>query len=208
MTNTAKPTILVVDDEPSICWGFERLLSEQGYLVLTASSAEEGLEKAAQQRIDLLVLDVRLPGEDGISALPRFRCVIGNAPVVIMTAFGDLETAVAAIHGGASDYLTKPFKLEDASRVCEAMLLQSKQTTTLEFDTADLEPADPAMLVGRSPAMQQVFRRIALVADSELSVLITGETGTGKELVAAAIHRHSRRRDEAYVAIAPASLSE
>lgn len=208
MTNTAKPTILVVDDEPSICWGFERLLSEQGYLVLTASSAEEGLEKAAQQRIDLLVLDVRLPGEDGISALPRFRSAIGDAPVVIMTAFGDLETAVAAIHGGASDYLTKPFKLEDASRVCEAMLLQSRQTTNPEFDTADLEPADAAMLVGRSPAMQQVFRRIALVADSELSVLITGETGTGKELVAAAIHRHSRRRDEAYVAIAPVSLSE
>lgn len=208
MTKTAPQTILVVDDEPSICWGFERLLSEQGHLVLTASSAEEGLEKAARQRIDLLVLDVRLPGEDGINALPRFRNVIGDAPVVIMTAFGDLETAVAAIHGGASDYLTKPFKLEDASRVCEAMLLQSQQTEQTEFDTADVHPAGAAVLVGRSEAMQQVFRRIALVADSELSVLITGETGTGKELVAAAIHRHSRRRDKSYVAIAPVSLSE
>lgn len=208
MTNTATHTILVVDDEPSICWGFERLLSEQGHVVLTASSAEEGLEKAASQKIDLLVLDVRLPGEDGISALPRFRNVIGDAPVVIMTAFGDLETAVAAIHGGANDYLTKPFKLEDASRVCEAMLLQSRQAESPEFDTADLEPAEAALLVGRSAAMQQVFRRIALVADSELSVLITGETGTGKELVAAAIHRHSHRRDESYVAIAPVSLSE
>lgn len=208
MTNSATHTILVVDDEPSICWGFERLLSEQGHVVLTASSAEEGLEKAEEQRIDLLVLDVRLPGEDGISALPRFRNAIGDAPVVIMTAFGDLETAVAAIHGGANDYLTKPFKLEDASRVCEAMLLQSRQSGRPDFDTADLEPADAAMLVGRSPAMQQVFRRIALVADSELSVLITGETGTGKELVAAAIHRHSRRRDESYVPIAPVSLSE
>ncbi|MAI30736.1 MAG: sigma-54-dependent Fis family transcriptional regulator [Rhodopirellula sp.] len=208
MTRTSTHTILVVDDEPSICWGFERLLTDQGHNVLTASSAEEGLEKAAAQQIDLLVLDVRLPGEDGISALPRFRHAIGDAPVVIMTAFGDLETAVAAIHGGASDYLTKPFKLEDASRVCEAMLLQSQEAETPEFDTADLEPSGAAVIVGRSAAMQQVFRRIALVADSELSVLITGETGTGKELVAAAIHRHSRRRDESYVAIAPVSLSE
>ncbi|MAI73083.1 MAG: sigma-54-dependent Fis family transcriptional regulator [Rhodopirellula sp.] len=208
MTTKSGHTILVVDDEPSICWGFERLLAEQGHIVLTASSAEEGLEKAAAQQIDLLVLDVRLPGDDGITALPRFRLAIGDAPVVIMTAFGDLETAVAAIHGGASEYLTKPFKLEDASRVCEAMLVQSQQTDNPDFDTADLEPAGAAVLVGRSAAMQQVFRRIALVADSELSVLITGETGTGKELVAAAIHRHSLRRDESYVAIAPVSLSE
>jgi two-component system nitrogen regulation response regulator GlnG len=125
-----------------------------------------------------------------------------------MTAFGDLETAVAAIHGGASDYLTKPFKLEDASRVCQAMLIQGQQNQQQEFDTSDIEPVGAAVLVGRSAAMQQVFRRIALVADSELSVLITGETGTGKELVAAAIHRHSRRRDASYVAIAPVSLSE
>ena len=201
-------TILVVDDEPSICWGFERLLTEQGHSVLTASSAEEGLEKAIATPIDLLVLDVRLPGEDGISALPSFRNAIGDAPVVVMTAFGDLETAVAAIHGGASDYLTKPFKLEDASRVCQAMLVQARQNRQQEFDTSEMEPADGSVLVGRSAAMQQVFRRIALVADSELSVLITGETGTGKELVAAAIHRHSRRRDASYVAIAPVSLSE
>ena len=208
MTKTATCTVLVVDDEPSICWGFERLLSDQGHQVITASSAEEGLEKAASRQIDLLVLDVRLPGEDGISALPRFRHAIGDAPVVVMTAFGDLETAVAAIHGGASDYLTKPFKLEDASRVCQAMLIQGQQNQQQEFDTSDIEPVGAAVLVGRSAAMQQVFRRIALVADSELSVLITGETGTGKELVAAAIHRHSRRRDASYVAIAPVSLSE
>ena len=208
MNKLPKCTILVVDDEPSICWGFERLLSDLGHKVLTASSAEEGLEKAAAEQIDLLLLDVRLPGEDGISALPRFRHAIGDAPVVVMTAFGDLETAVAAIHGGASDYLTKPFKLEDASRVCQAMLRQGQQNQLQEFDTTEQGPVDTAVLVGRSAAMQQVFRRIALVADSELSVLITGETGTGKELVAAAIHRHSRRHSASYVAIAPVSLSE
>ena len=209
MNTSSKCTVLVVDDEPSICWGFERLLGEQGHHVLTASSAEEGLQTAADNQIDLLVLDVRLPGEDGISALPRFRREIGDAPVVVMTAFGDLDTAVAAIHGGASEYLTKPFKLEEASRVCQAMLFQAERAKQLDVEASPIDsPGDAAVLVGRSPSMQQVFRKIALVADSDLSVLITGETGTGKELVAAAIHRHSRRRESSYVTIAPVSLSE
>ena len=208
MKKSTKRTVLVVDDEPSICWGFERLLSEQGHAVLTASSAEEGLEKAAANQIDLLLLDVRLPGEDGISALPRFRGILGDAPVVVMTAFGDLETAVAAIHGGASDYLTKPFKLENALKLCQNMLAQVPFSAEQGREVSDVSLSDPAVLVGRSPAMQHVFRHIALVADSELSVLVTGETGTGKELVAAAIHRHSRRHDSPYVALAPVSLSE
>ncbi|MDE0864585.1 MAG: sigma-54 dependent transcriptional regulator [Rubripirellula sp.] len=208
MKKLTKRIVLVVDDEPSICWGFERLLSEQGHVVLTASSAEEGLEKAAANQIDLLLLDVRLPGEDGISALPRFRGILGDAPVVVMTAFGDLETAVAAIHGGASDYLTKPFKLENALKLCQNMLAQVPLSAEQGREVSDVSLSDPAVLVGRSPAMQHVFRHIALVADSELSVLVTGETGTGKELVAAAIHRHSRRHDSPYVALAPVSLSE
>ena len=208
MNNHTPCTVLVVDDEPSICWGFERLLSEQGHTVLTASSAEQGLERARENRIDLLLLDVRLPGEDGITALPRFRELLGEAPVVVMTAFGDLETAVAAIHGGATDYLTKPFKLEKALKVCQNLLEQENFGDDHNTDQREVSPGDAAVLVGHSPAMQKVFRLIALVADSDLSVLVTGETGTGKELVAAAIHRHSRRRDDPYVALAPVSLSE
>ena len=90
-------TVLVVDDEPSICWGFQQLLGQQGHEVLTASSAEEGLKLARDQEVSLVLLDVRLPGEDGLSALPKFRQATGEAPVIVMTAFGDLETAVAAI---------------------------------------------------------------------------------------------------------------
>ena len=127
MNTSSKCKVLVVDDEPSICWGFERLLGEQGHHVLTASSAEEGLQTAADNQIDLLVLDVRLPGEDGISALPRFRREIGDAPVVVMTAFGDLDTAVAAIHGGASEYLTKPFSKDELLNTIRQYVPQAEQ---------------------------------------------------------------------------------
>jgi DNA-binding NtrC family response regulator len=199
--------ILVVDDEPSICWGFDRMLREEGYEVLTASSAEAGLKLAAQHPIALVLLDVRLPGEDGLTALPKFRDVTGNAPIVVMTAFGDLETAVRAVSQGASDYLTKPFPLEQAAKTCRQALRRSDaRFSDNPSDSASAPSASP--LVGSSPAMQQVFRQIAMVADSPLSVLITGETGTGKELVAAAIHRHSRRHDKPYLTVAPVALSE
>ncbi len=197
--------VLVVDDEPSICWALEKMLKRDGHEVLTASSAEQGLQLAAEHHPALVVLDVRLPQQDGISALPQFLQTTNNAPVIVITAFGDLETAVAAVKNGATDYLTKPFKLEDASRVCRQALRESASRTA---PTATRPMTiDPSTLVGTSAAMQQVFRQIALVADSDLSVLITGETGTGKELVAAAIVRHSRRADQPYIPIAPVALN-
>ena len=208
MKSDAPSVVLVVDDEPSICWGFERLLGQQGHTVLTASSAEEGLEYAAQHDLSLILLDVRLPGMDGITALPQFRQASGDAPVVVMTAFGDLETAVGAVRGGACDYLTKPFKLDQADRICRQAMRKRTSVSNDEQPDAESPPPDVSVLVGRSSEMQQVFRQIALVADSDLSVLITGETGTGKELVAAAIHRHSRRHEQAYIAVAPVTFSE
>ncbi len=203
---TERATVLVVDDEPSICWAFERLLSDLGHVVKTASSAEEGLQLAATERPDLVLLDVRLPKEDGISALPKFIEASGGSPVIVMTAFGDLETAVAAVQRGASDYLVKPFQLDDARRVCQVALSTSRSRSApvpvVRKDQRENR------LVGSSPAMQQAFRQIALVAASDLSVLITGETGTGKELVGAAIHRHSHRAKEVYLPIAPVTLNE
>tara|TARA_R110002049_G_scaffold285698_4_gene466911 strand:- start:11822 stop:13237 length:1416 start_codon:yes stop_codon:yes gene_type:complete len=202
---TSQSTVLVVDDEPSICWALERMLVGEGHDVITASSAEEGLQLAEANDPAMVILDVRLPQQDGITALPKFLKATNNAPVIIITAFGDLETAVAAVKNGATDYLTKPFKLEDALRTCRTTLKKSARssppTATQPMTT------DNSVLIGSSPAMQQVFRQIALVADSDLSVLITGETGSGKELVAAAIHRHSRRADEPYIAIAPVALN-
>ncbi|TWU58672.1 Nitrogen regulation protein NR(I) [Rubripirellula tenax] len=204
-SSTHSSLVLVVDDEPSICWALERMLTGEGHEVITASSAEEGLQLAKSRKPSLVILDVRLPKEDGITALPKFLEATDNAPVVIITAFGDLETAVAAVRNGATDYLTKPFKLDDALRTCRAALKASVNRSAPT--TTEPMVLDQSVLVGESPAMQQVFRQIALVADSDLSVLITGETGTGKELVAAAMHRHSRRSSRPYIAIAPVAIN-
>lgn len=195
--------VLIVDDEPAICWGFERLLREEGHRVCTASSAELGLELARKERPALIILDVRLPGMDGITALPKFLEVTGGAAVVVMTAFGDLDTAVAAVRQGASDYLVKPFRLDDAVRACQNAMRQRPDSGFAH----QVKRQQPGSLVGRSTAIQQAFRQIALVADSDLSVLITGETGTGKELVAAAIHQHSSRHAAPYLPIAPVAFN-
>jgi two-component system, NtrC family, nitrogen regulation response regulator GlnG len=202
---TNSPLVLVVDDEPSICWAFERALQAEGHQVQSASSAEEGLELAERLQPSLILLDVRLPQEDGIAALPKFIVAAKRAAIVVMTAFGDLETAVAAVQNGASDYLTKPFKLEDALRVCRQGLHAAQ--SRIKPITPSASGQREVRLVGSSPAIQQAFKQIALVAGSELSVLITGETGTGKELVASAIHRHSQRAAQAYLPIAPVALN-
>jgi two-component system nitrogen regulation response regulator GlnG len=196
--------VLVVDDEPSICWAFERMLSGDGHEVLTASSAEEGLRIANERTPDLVLLDVRLPKEDGISALPKFITAT-DGPVIIMTAFGDLETAVAAVKNGASEYLIKPFSLDNAQAVCNNAL-RTNAKPRMPF-TPVRDAGSEGQIIGRSAAIQQAFRQIALVAGSDLSVLITGETGTGKELVAAAIHRHSHRASGPYLPVAPVSLN-
>lgn len=199
-------TVLVVDDEPSICWAFKKMLEGANHRVIAASSAEEGLQVAARERPDLVMLDVRLPKRDGISALPDFLDATGHVPVIIMTAFGDLETAVNAVKNGASDYLIKPFRLEEAERAVKNGLMASRARSRPSTPSRGKVQDEPR-IVGQSPAIQQAFRQIALVAASDLSVLITGETGTGKELVAAAIHRHSRRATFPYFPIAPVALN-
>lgn len=114
--------ILIIDDEPAICWGFRKLFESEGYVVAVASSVEQGLQLTMGESFDLVVMDVRLPGMDGISAIPLLQEATENAPVIIMTAFGDLETAVGAVRRGAADYLTKPFSLDEAVRVCKQAL--------------------------------------------------------------------------------------
>ncbi|QDT62009.1 Nitrogen regulation protein NR(I) [Stieleria bergensis] len=196
--------VLVIDDEPSICWAFETLFASQGHQVVTASSAEEGFQLACQTPPDLVLLDVRLPGQSGLELLPKLKQQIGNCPVIVMTAFGDLETAVAAVKRGATDYLTKPFELQQVKQVCDAALRSSFDA---ELKKPTIDRSQRGKLIGQSAAMQQVFRQIALVAQSDLSVLITGETGTGKELVASAIHLHSHRAQAPYLPIAPVALN-
>jgi two-component system nitrogen regulation response regulator GlnG len=194
--------VLVVDDEESICWGLERLLSEEGHDVRVASSAEAALDAARERRPDLVVMDIRLPGMDGLAAMERLSALVGPVPIIVMTAFGNLTTAVAAVKNGAFDYLTKPFDLEQMAAVVERALghRQELRPSSSETNVSD-------ELLGVSPQMQRVFKQIALVAPADVSVLITGESGTGKELVARAIHRNSSRADRPFVAVNLASFS-
>jgi two-component system nitrogen regulation response regulator GlnG len=195
--------ILIVDDEEAVCWALRRALVGEGHTAAVASSAEEALEQAARQKPDVVILDVRLPGMDGLTALPRLRQLTGDAPVIVVTAFGSLGTAVGAVAGGAFDYLAKPFDLEQALDAVSRALQRRPPTRAPQAPPA----AAGEEFIGVSPAMQQVFKRIALVAPHDACVLITGESGTGKELVARALHRYSARRDRPFLPVHIAALN-
>jgi two-component system nitrogen regulation response regulator GlnG len=195
--------ILLVDDEEAVCWALQRALSGQGHTVAVVSSAEEALTHAADLPPDAVLLDVRLPAMDGLTALPKLRRLAPEAAVIIMTAHGTLSTAVRAVEGGAFDYLAKPFDLQQAlDTVARALQRQPAASRTSE-----MPPPVAGELIGRGPAMQAVFKHIALVAPRDAAVLITGESGTGKELVARAVHRHSRYRDRPFVPVHVAALN-
>ncbi len=196
--------ILVVDDEPAICWSLRESLTEEGHSVAVAGSVQQALTSLQTTRPDALIVDVRLPDADGIESLAKVRALLGSeVPVIVMTAFGDLETAVRAVQAGVFDYLTKPFNLDAATAVIERALA-SRRTEATEVKAI---PATTGLL-GISAAMQLVFKRIALVAASDTPVLITGESGTGKEEVALAIHRHSQRAAKQFIPVVVGALNE
>jgi two-component system nitrogen regulation response regulator GlnG len=197
--------VLIIDDEEAVCWALQRALARDGYSVDVAASAEQGFALADRRRPDAVVLDVRLPGMDGLAALERFRGRFPDVPVLVVTAFGNLPTAVRAVEGGAFEYLPKPFDLQQALDVIGRAV---QRRPAAPPPAADEGPAPaPEEIVGRGPAMQAVFKRIALVAPRDASVLITGESGTGKELVARAVHRYSGRRDRPFLPVHVAALN-
>ena len=197
--------ILVVDDEPAIGWSLRELLADEGHAVDVTANVADALAAATRSRPDAILLDVRLPGRDGIDAIPDLR-ETGPAPIVVMTAFGDLDTAVRAVRAGAFDYLVKPFDLEHVSAVVARALSQ-----WLPREPAGEPEAVPQPLVGASAAMQEVYKRIAAAAADERPLLITGPAGSGKDLAARAVHAHGPRPAGPFVttnltALAPRSL--
>ena len=191
--------ILVIDDEAAIGWSLREMLTDDGHTVDLAASVAEGLAAAAAAAPDVILLDVRLPGRDGIDALPDLRTVAAAATVVVMTAFGDLDTAVRAVRAGAFDFLVKPFDLDHVAAVVARALAAGRAA-------GDADAVPPA-LVGTSPAMQALVRRVAQVADGDAPALILGPPGSGKTLAARAIHAHGRRHDGPFVATSLAALA-
>lgn len=190
-------SVLIIDDEEPIAWALRRAFEREKCRVAVAATAEDGLSKARHTPPDVVFLDVRLPGMDGLTALSELKKSSPSSAVIVITAHGNLNTAVKAVEGGAFDYLAKPFDLAQALDTAKRALAHRN-----EIDSGGESPplaevdSSPDAIIGRSLTMQNVFKRIALVAPSNACVLITGESGTGKELVARAIHANSPRRDK------------
>ena len=197
-----KMSILIVDDERIIRESFFHWFEKSGHMVDTASSGPEALEKLEKLPFELLFVDIKMPGMDGIELLGRVKEEYSDTIVIIMTAYGSIETAVTAMKLGASDYLLKPFKPDQLSLVMEKVFHQHRLASEYHYLKAQLEEKTRFdNIIGQSPAMEDIFKIIPEVAVSESSVLILGETGTGKELVAKAIHAKSKRSNGPFMAI-------
>ena len=193
--------VWVVDDDRSIRWVFEKALTREGIPFQTFSQAQDAIDALKQGAPQVLVSDIRMPGTSGLELLQSVKQKYPNMPVIIMTAYSDLESAVAAFQGGAFEYLPKPFDVDHAVELIRrAMEESTRQEEVIESDGAAPE------ILGQAPAMQEVFRAIGRLAQSHATVLITGESGTGKELVASALHRHSPRAAKPFIAINTAAI--
>ncbi len=204
-----KGRVLIVDDEPDMVANCERILAAAGIRPISTTDPKAGLDAIESERPDVLLTDLKMPGVDGMQLLERARTVDPGMPVIIFTAFATIESAVAAVKEGAFDYLPKPFTADQLRLAVERALLQRQ----LALENARLREQLKSTfgfenIIGRSPAMAQVFELIRKAARSEANILILGESGTGKELVARAIHANSPRAAQAFVAVDCASLPE
>ena len=193
--------VWIVDDDRSIRWVFEKALGREGIAFLSFPSAAEALDALSDGPPQVLVSDIRMPGPSGLQLLQTVKERHPTVPVIVMTAYSDLESAVAAFQGGAYEYLPKPFDVDQAVDLIRRALDESQR------EAAALEPvAEAPEILGQAPAMQEVFRAIGRLSQSAATVLITGESGSGKELVARALHRHSARSSKPFVAINTAAM--
>ncbi|MGH8278972.1 MAG: nitrogen regulation protein NR(I) [Gammaproteobacteria bacterium] len=199
--NASAPEVWVVDDDSALRWVIQQALTGAGYRSRNFADAEEVTRALAAGRPDCLIADLQLPGEGGLELLGSLHAEQPTLPVIVVTAHSDLQSAVAAYQGGAFEYLPKPFDVDELLAML-ARALQHAVPPPVLAQTA----LDDDRLLGDAPAMQAVFRMIGRLAGTQLNVLITGETGTGKELVARALHRHSPRQAAPFVAINTAAI--
>ena len=197
--------LVVIDDESSICWGLQQMGESLQHQVSVFSSMERALESDLES-VDLLIVDVRLPGISGLEGIPLLEKKWGSVPVILITAYGDLQTALAAVESSVFEYLIKPFDLAQVEQTLRRALASREDNAVPT--TSHASTTGGGALLGRSPVMQEVFKQLALAAGADTAVLLCGESGSGKELVARAIHDHSRRSKGPFVAVNLAALSE
>jgi two-component system response regulator AtoC len=204
-----KERILAVDDEENMLHFLSKLLKGEGYRVEVARTGREALEKTKESDFDLAVLDIKLPDMDGMAVLRAFREMAPEANVVMITAYGSIESAVEAMKAGAYDYIVKPFRAEEILKAVEKTLEQRRLRREIQHLRREVERRYSfENIVGKSQAIQEVFRQIERVAASKSTVLIMGDSGTGKELVARAIHHRSHQRNGPFVVIDCGAIPE
>ncbi len=203
MNNSCR--VWLVDDDKSIRWVLDKALRKAGIRVRSFASAVEFLRALELDVPDVVLSDIRMPGMDGLELLDRLNEQFPDLPVIIMTAHSDLESAVSAFHGGAFEYLPKPFDLNDAVDLVTRACSQVRRVSEKSENRSEELDSSPE-IIGAAPAMQEVFRAIGRLARSHITVLINGESGTGKELVAKALHRHSPRAERPFIALNMAAI--
>jgi two-component system nitrogen regulation response regulator GlnG len=199
--------VLIADDEDSLRWVLEKGLRQAGYDVAVARDGEGALRAFEAEPCDLVLLDVRMPGLDGLTVLARLRERHPDVHVVVMTAHGTMDTAIQAMQRGAYDYIAKPFDLDEMLLLVERALSARRLTQEVaRLRTGLQEVREFSALIGRHPRMQDVYKTIGRIAGSDVTVLLRGESGTGKELVARALHHYSRRSGRPFVGVSCAAI--
>jgi two-component system nitrogen regulation response regulator GlnG len=193
--------VWIIDDDKSIRWVLEKALAREEIEYKSFASADEALAELPHSLPQMVISDIRMPGSSGLDLLQTLRNEYPALPVIIMTAYSDLESAVSSFQGGAFEYLPKPFDVNHAVELIRRALAQSQRK-----QSNGVESTEAPDILGHAPSMQEVFRAIGRLAASNATVLINGESGTGKELVAHALHRHSPRADKPFVAINTAAI--
>lgn len=196
--------IWIIDDDKSIRWVFEKALARTEMEFKSFASVTEALDTLEHSQPQVVVSDIRMPNASGLDFLTTIKKKYPDIPVIIMTAYSDLESAVAAFQGGAFEYLAKPFDVDQAVDIIRRAVEESSRQT-LE-SAAQLNIEETPEIIGQAPAMQEVFRAIGRLSRSHATVMINGESGSGKELVARALHRHSPRGDKPFIALNTAAI--
>ena len=201
--------ILVADDEPSHRQMIEAVLAAEGYEVTQAEDGQAAISAVEEKFYDLVIMDVRMPNVDGIQALQKIKRISPDIPVIIMTAYASVGSAVDALKSSAYDYLIKPLDIDELKiLVAKALRFHQLEQENLYLKERLKNRFDFSNIIGRSPSMTRLFETVALVAPADATVLIVGESGTGKELIANAIHQNSPRKDQSFIKVNCAALPE